>query len=228
MAAESFFAGLKAERIEDWRAYIEHDFVRGIGDGTLPEPCFRRYLVQDYLFLIQFARAFALAAFKSETLADMRAATATLNAILDVELGLHVKFSAGWGLSEADLANAAEEPAMTSYTHYVLDKGMAGDLLDLHVALAPCIVGYAEIGRALAQQARITVAGNRYAEWIATYAGESYAAVANAEIAYLDRLAASRATAARFSALAASFRQATRLEARFWDMGLAGGFAAAL
>ena len=32
---------------------------------------------------------------------------------------------------------------------FVLERGMAGDLLDLHVALAPCIVGYAEIAAEL-------------------------------------------------------------------------------
>jgi thiaminase len=35
-----------------WRRYIDHEFVQRLGDGSLPEPAFRRYLIQDYLFLI--------------------------------------------------------------------------------------------------------------------------------------------------------------------------------
>ncbi len=50
----------------DWLAYVDHEFVRGLADGSLPEPSFRHYLVQDYLFLIHFARAYALAAYKLE------------------------------------------------------------------------------------------------------------------------------------------------------------------
>ena len=55
-------------------SYVEHPFVQGLGDGTLPEAAFRHYLVQDYLFLIQFARAYGLAAYKADTLAEIRAA----------------------------------------------------------------------------------------------------------------------------------------------------------
>ena len=71
----------KAAAADEWAAYVDHDFVRQLGAGTLPEPAFRTYLVQDYLFLIQFARAYALATYKSRTLADMRAAQAGVAAL---------------------------------------------------------------------------------------------------------------------------------------------------
>ena len=139
----------------------------GSAAGTLPEACFRRYLVQDYLFLIHFARAYGLAAYKAETLADIRAAAAGLSAIVDREIGLHVGYCRSWGMSEAEMAGAEEAEATMAYTRYVLEAGSAGDLLDLQVALAPCIVGYAEIGLALAAdpatvaEATPTAAGSR-------------------------------------------------------------------
>ena len=74
--------------------------MRQLGTGTLPEAAFRHYLIQDYLFLIQFARAYALAVYKSDTLGDMRQAAGGMSAILDIEMGLHVEFCRGWGLSE--------------------------------------------------------------------------------------------------------------------------------
>ena len=97
----SFFERLKSEASAEWRAYTEHPFTAGLADGTLPEGAFRHYLVQDYLFLIEFARAYALAVYKSIHLADMREAASGLSAILDVEMDLHVKLCAGWGLSPA-------------------------------------------------------------------------------------------------------------------------------
>ncbi|MED5360546.1 MAG: thiaminase II, partial [Pseudomonadota bacterium] len=72
--ANSLFERLKATCAKDWKRYTHHDFVAGIADGTLPEAAFRHYLIQDYLFLIQFARAYALAVYKSDKLADMRQA----------------------------------------------------------------------------------------------------------------------------------------------------------
>jgi len=221
MATEGLFARLSAAAGDDWRAYCHHPFVAGIANGSLPEPAFRHYLIQDYLFLIQFARAYALAAYKADTLDDMRAASATLTAILDVEMQLHVGYCADWGLSEAEMAAAPEALETTAYTRFVLDRGLGGDSLDLMVALAPCVVGYGEIGSRLAADPATAREGNRYASWIEMYAGEEYQDVCTAAVAQLDRLATARGGEARFDGLAKTFAQATRLEIAFWDMGWA-------
>ena len=68
----TLFARLRDAAEPDWRAYCGHAFVRGLGDGSLPEAAFRHYLIQDYLFLIQLARAYALGAYKADTMVDMR------------------------------------------------------------------------------------------------------------------------------------------------------------
>ena len=217
---ESMFERLKAACADDWRSYTGHDFVRRLGDGTLPEACFRHYLTQDYLFLIHFARAWALAAFKADRLEDIRGAAAALSGIVDVEMDLHVRFCAAWGLKEADMAAAPESMETTAYTRYVFERGMAGDLLDLHVALAPCIVGYGEIGAALAADPATVLEGNPYRAWIEMYAGEEYRDIASAAVGQLESLGASRGGEARFDDLAATFAHATRLEAAFWQMGL--------
>ena len=77
----SFFERLKTAASAEWRAYTEHPFTNGLADGSLAETAFRHYLVQDYLFLIEFARAYALSVYKSPKLADMREAAAGLSAI---------------------------------------------------------------------------------------------------------------------------------------------------
>ncbi len=218
------FFHLRHACADEWRAYTDHAFVRGVADGTLPEACFRHYLGQDYLFLIHFARAYALAAYKAETLGDIRQAAAGLSAIIDVEMALHVKFCSGWGLDEDKMAALPEAEETMAYTRYVLEKGMQGDLLDLHVALAPCMLGYAEIGRALAKsQLAHPVAkpeANPYAPWIDMYASDEYQAVAADEQAILNRLMTERGGPGRLPSLTETFRQATRLEAAFWEMAM--------
>ena len=126
-------------------------FHERVGRRLAPRSAFRQYLIQDYLFLIEFARAYALSVYKAVRLADMREAAAGLSAILDVEMNLHVKLSAGWGLGPSDLEQAPPAVEMLAYTRYVLDTGMRGDLLALQVALAPCVIGYAEIATRLAR-----------------------------------------------------------------------------
>ncbi|MEC9344764.1 MAG: thiaminase II [Pseudomonadota bacterium] len=214
------FARLKAAAAPEWQAYTHHEFVAGLGDGTLPQAAFRHYLVQDYLFLIHFSRAWALAVYKSTSLADMRAAAEVLNGILNTEMALHVDYCRGFGISPAEMEAAPEDAPCMAYTRYVLETGMAGDILDLHVALSPCVIGYGEIGARLAADPATRHDGNPYASWIAMYSGPDYAAVMQAALAQLDRLAEARLTGARFPELARIFSEATRLEAGFWQMGL--------
>jgi thiaminase (transcriptional activator TenA) len=215
----SFFARLKAAAAPDWRAYTEHPFTNAMADGSLPLAAFRHYLVQDYLFLIEFARAYALAVYKAPSLADMREAAAAMSAILDVEMNLHIKLCAGWGLTPDDLERAPPAAELLAYTRYVLDTGMRGDLLALHVALAPCVIGYAEIATRLAALPGADAESNPYRVWIAEYAGAAYQEVAAKARAQLERLAASYLTPARETELVPIFTQATRLEADFWQMG---------
>ena len=212
----SLFERLKDDCRAEWSAYVGHAFVRGLGDGTLPEAAFRRYLVQDYLFLIQFARAYALAVYKGRDLDEMRDGLEGLKAIMDVEMGLHVRLSARWGLTAADLEGADEASETVAYTRFVLDAGMSGDLLDLWVALAPCMIGYGEIGRALAPAS----ADNPFRDWIEEYASDGYQDVARASRERIDRLAPSGMGADRYGHLRRLFATATRLEAAFWQMGL--------
>ena len=219
----SFFERLKTEAFVEWRAYTEHPFTAGLADGSLPEAAFRHYLVQDYLFLIEFARAYALAVYKSPQLSDMREAASGLSAILDVEMNLHVKLCAGWGLSPDDLEQAPPASETLAYTRYVLDAGMRGDLLTLRVALAPCVIGYAEIATALAARPGACAATNPYRVWIEEYAGAPYQQVATSAREHLDRLANLYVTPAREAELVTTFNEATRLETDFWEMSWRAG-----
>lgn len=219
----TLFERLKADCAHEWALYTHHPFVERMGTGTLPQAAFRDYLVQDYLFLIQFARAYALAIYKGRSLAEMRHGLDGLKAILDVEMDLHVRLCAGWSLSAADLERAPEKTQTIAYTRFVLDAGMAGDLLDLYVALAPCMIGYGEIG---ARLAATPVADNPYNAWINEYASDGYQELTRATIENLDSLAITNMTEARYPTLKKLFSAATLLEADFWQMGLQAGLEA--
>jgi thiaminase/transcriptional activator TenA len=205
---------------ETWPAYTRHEFVLALARGDLPEAAFRRYLVQDYLFLLHFARAWGLAVYKSDTLAEMRRAQSLVATTLDVEVGLHIEYCRGWDLTEARMAAESEAPQTIAYTRFVLDRGLAGDRLDLEVALAPCVVGYAEIAAERMADPATRLDGNPYRDWLDMYAGAEYQDLARRCAAALDEQFARRGGEGRFPALVASFATATRLEADFWRMGL--------
>jgi thiaminase (transcriptional activator TenA) len=214
------FSRLVRASEENWHAYTRHEFVLQLAAGNLPEACFRRYLVQDYLFLMHFARAWGLGIYKSDTLAEMRRAQRLVAATLDVEIGLHIDYCRRWGLSEAAMGAEPEAPATIAYTRFVLDRGLAGDRLDLEVALAPCVIGYAVIGAESMTDPRTRLDDNRYREWLDMYAGAEYQSLAREAEAALDDQFARRGGEGRFASLAANFSLAARLEAEFWQIGL--------
>ena len=204
-----------------WKAYSLHQFVRGLGDGTLPHDAFLHYLKQDYIFLIHFSRAWALAITKADTVEEMRLAAGTVNGLINEEIKLHIKNCTEAGIDEGTLLATQERQENLAYTRYVLDAGHSGDLLDLLAALAPCVMGYGEIGSHLAA----TKSSDVYAEWINTYASPEYQQVCKDVGVLIDgavarRLGANPMTSPRWTVLQARFAMATQLEVSFWEMGL--------
>lgn len=218
------FALWRAGCSQIWHDYTHHAFVEGLRDGRLAHSAFVHYLIQDYVFLVHFARAWSLAVVKAETLDEMKVCARTVEALVNHEMALHVKTCAGEGIEEATLFAAVEEFETLAYTRYVMDAGLQGDFLDLMAALAPCCFGYGEIGMRLAQTA---AKDTPYSDWIATYADGGYQDVMARVGQMIDgavtrRLGDAPDQAARWGQLQSRFATATRLETAFWDMGLRG------
>ncbi|WP_295043085.1 TenA family protein [uncultured Paracoccus sp.] len=203
----------------DWDAYVRAPFVMALADGSLPRAAFLTYLAQDYVFLIHFARAWSLAVTKAGSLTEMRACSATVHALLETETRLHVALCGQAGISERDLAATVEAPQNLAYTRYVLEAGYSGDFLDLLAALAPCVLGYGEIGARLLAESHAP----DYADWIATYGGPDYQTLcrdtaALIDAAVRDRLGPDAASLPRWAQLQDRFSTATRREAQFWTL----------
>lgn len=207
-----------------WDAYTRHEFVEGLRDGSLSRPAFLHYLIQDYVFLVHFARAWSFGVVKAETLDEMKTCATTVNALVNHEMDLHIRTCAEAGIDEATLFAAREEIENLAYTRYVMDAGMQGDFLDLMAALAPCVFGYGEIGHRLGKSA---ATDTPYANWIGTYSDDGYQDVMAAVGRMVDRaverrLASDFSNAPRWAQLQNRFTKATELEIGFWDMGLRG------
>ncbi|PMH37094.1 thiaminase II [Vibrio sp. 10N.286.49.B3] len=205
----------------DWIEYTEHEFVNTLAEGTLAQPAYIHYLKQDFLFLKQYARAYALAIYKSTSLEDMRYALPSLYALLDSEISHHVSYCKQWGMSELDMEKEPEAFGTVAYTRYVLDTGMTGDLVDLYAALAPCAIGYAVIGKNLSASNNTRLEGNPYQSWIEMYADEEYQSHVAKGIDHLDTLLADiELDSPRGRRLCEIFKTATRMEVAFWQQGL--------
>lgn len=217
-------AGWRDAAGEEWSRYTNHAFVLGLADGTLPTASFHHYLIQDYIFLVHFTRAWAMAVVKSESLDEMKIAASTVDALVNHEMKLHVETCKKIGISEDQLFKAEEALENLAYTRFVMDAALSGDFLDLMTALAPCIFGYGVIGANVSKSASSTTP---YQDWINTYAGDEYQGLCDTlgdmvEKAAKARLGQQPTTSPRWANLCKRFHTATRLEIAFWDMGFRG------
>ena len=193
---------------------VQHPMVAGIGDGTLdPEP-FRRWVKQDYVYLVEYNRLFALGAAKAPDLERMGTFAELLHETLHTEMDLHRSYAAEFGISEAELEATDPSPTTRGYTDFLVRVAALGSFGDLVAALLPCMWGFNETAERLASDGLPDE--ERYAEWIRTYTSDEFAELADWCRALLDEMAegAPARTRDRYRDL---FHTSARYEYRFWD-----------
>lgn len=199
-----------------WEACLRHPFVTGIGDGTLDMEKFRYFMLQDYLYLFDYARVFALGVVKARDPELMRVFAANVDAILGGEMKIHRAYMKRLDITEEQVFAIKPALANLSYTNYMLSVAQTGGPMEIVASILACSWSYAEIGQALAA---IPGAAEHpfYGEWIRGYASEEYAATNQALIELMDSLAAD-AGEEQLAYLTDVFVNCSRYELGFWDM----------
>lgn len=194
-------------------AILAHPFVKGLTDGSLPEEAFRFYVVQDALYLQDYARCLALAAAKAPRAAWCELFAEHAKVALVVERSLHESFFQEWGLSEEQVASTPYAPANLAYTSYLLRIAYERPFEELFGAVLPCYWIYWEVGKHLE---RLGSPNPLYQRWIDTYASEEYAQVVRAVLAVTDEAVADLPESRR-APIRQHFVTTSRYEWLFWD-----------
>lgn len=195
------------------RAILIHPFLGELADGSLPMESFRHYIVQDSLYLAEYARALAIAAAKAPDGAGRLEFSDGAKVAVQVEEALHQSFFAQFGVS-ADLAHATEPtPACLGYTSYLSGLAATRSYEELIAGILPCFWVYWEVGCDIKPRA---ASPNPYAAWIDTYAAPAFGEATDRVRALVDKAAADAGATTR-AAMDRAFRTATRYEWMFWD-----------
>lgn len=193
---------------------LAHPFVAGLADGTLPEETFRWYIVQDALFLREYARATNLAAGRAESSEDMRLLGRIALELVESEQALHDEFLAGWGLSEDEVWATPMAPTNLAYTSYMLAVCHGGTFAEALAALLPCAWIYLEVGRALVERSSPV---EIYRRWIELYAGDDYEEGLRDILSMANRLGPELGPKER-ERVERHFVTCARYEWMFWEM----------
>lgn len=199
-----------------WQSYMEHPFIKGLGDGTLDQQKFKHWLKQDYIYLIEYARLFSIGAAKSTDLKMMATYADLANGTLNTEMALHRGFAKQFGISEAELEET--EPAQTTvgYTSYMLNMAQQGGIENVIAAILTCTWSYNYIGLKLAE---IKGASDHplYGEWINMYASDEFSQYKEDCIRLMNQVAEGK-TDEELQRLEDIIVKTSYYEYMFWDM----------
>lgn len=211
----SFSAELRAAAASIWEAQHEHPFVRGIGDGTVDIERFKRWVRQDYRFLIEYCRLFGLAAARAPDLDTLRRFAELLRTTAVTEMDLHRSYASEFGISATELEAEEMAPVTRAYTDFLLRTAATNDFAELAAALLPCMWGFNEIGLRLAERGR--PADERCARWIDAYSDPEFTRLAGWCRELVDRLAAEVGQPVR-DRMRDAFLVSSGYELAFWEV----------
>ena len=210
---KTYFYKLKSSCNKEWSEYTDHKFLSDLVSNKLPDKNFKKYLVQDYIFLQQFLKILALSVYKSKSFEEINRSVNFIKGI-DHEIKLHISYCKKWKIPLKSLNNIVVEKANSAYTDYVLGIGKNGDNLDIFSCLSVCIIGYGEIGFNLSKIKNWKK--SRFNSWIKMYSSKEYQQVAKDNIIYLDTLFKNN-KGKKLYILKKNFKKSTILERNFWD-----------
>ena len=170
----SFSKSLKIKALDVWEAAYNHPFVQELGQGILPAEKFQFYLLQDYLYLLSYAKVFALGAVKSNTEWLMSKFTESQYNILCGEMNLHREYMQSFGIAKTEIETVKPALFNRTYTASMLAEGQTGDAAAILAAVLPCAWSYADFAQRLANEYETELLKNPYKSWIDMYTGADY------------------------------------------------------
>lgn len=201
---------------EVWTAYNEHPFVLGIQNGTLEREKFRFYMIQDYLYLGDYAKIFALGVAKATSLSNAMLFSRYIS-VMNGELNVHSDYMARLGITQEDIDSAKRSLDSLSYTSYMLRVAYEETEVEIVAAILACAYSYEVIAKKMVENNPAAVDDEFYGSWISGYVSEEYSEENRVLIELLDDMTKSY-TPAQIEHLKEVFLACSRYEMAFWDL----------
>ncbi|PRM89723.1 thiaminase II [Aliarcobacter cryaerophilus] len=213
----SFSRQLKQKAIKVWEDGYNHPFVQELGAGTLDKDKFKFYLLQDYLYLLEYAKVFALALTKADDEKMLGNLSAITKATLVDEMKLHHLYMKEFGISDEEVKNVRASLFNRTYTANMLATSLKGDLAHTLATVFPCAWTYCDYGKRLKEQYKDTLENNFYKSWIDTYSSSEFEDSFEWFYDALDELVKNK-TESEKKVVEDIFISSVEFEYMFWEM----------
>ena len=198
-----------------WEAQYHHPFIQGIGLGTVDVERLKYWVRQDYLFLVEYARLFGLAAARAPDLGSLTRFIDLAHSTLGTEMELHRSYAWEFDISPQELEAEPKSPTCQAYTDFLLRTAAVGSYAELVAALLPCMWGFSELGQRLAAQG--LPQEERCARWVQMYADPEFAELAGWCRNLVEEVARDQPPQ-ELGRMEAAFLTSSRYEYLFWEM----------
>ncbi len=199
-----------------WQSYSDHPFVRGLETGTLDREKFRYYIIQDYLYLEEYAKVFALGVAKAKSPETTALFATYINLLTGSEMDIHRGYMGKLGVTREEIAEMNRSLDNLSYTSYMLRVAYEEGEAEILCAILSCALSYEVIARRMVKRTPGCVNDSFYGEWILGYASDAYSQENVVLVDWLNRLTAGY-SAEQIDHLVEIFVACSRYEYRFWD-----------
>ena len=186
---------------EVWDKYLEHPFLIELGEGTLDKEKFRKYLIQDYLYLIEYAKVYAMACVKSRNMKELKKFHNGVAGSIETETANHIMYLKDFGENKS--------------------ISVTGTIEEIVAAVLPCTWSYNYIGLKLKEKYKDKLEGNFFESWIETYASDEYVAFKNEWLDFTNELCENLPQDTK-EKLKDIFLRASKYELEFWNMAYKG------
>ncbi|MPQ44775.1 thiaminase II [Clostridium tarantellae] len=177
------------EEVKDiWNDYLNHKFICELGQGILDEEKFKYYLIQDYLYLKEYAKVFCIGAVKAKTMKEMKFYYSSIKGTMEDETAVHINYLRNFGVNIDELEKYKFNVITKNYTSYMQSIALTGNLKEIAVAIMPCTWSYNYIGKYLINKYKDKIEKNFYKDWIEEYASKEFEEFTERWINYIDEL----------------------------------------
>ena len=212
--AKRFSAELRQQSESIWQAIDGHPFLRELAAGTLPLNRFTYFILQDYVYLIDFAQVLCLGGARAPIIEILELFCRHALGAVEVERSFHASFGKTLGLSRKQLDAVPRGPRTQAYIDHLQSVARGGSLAELVAAVLPCYWIYGETGKRLFKNR--PAKPKIYRQWIETYASDAFWQPVREQIRLMDFLGAA-ASPAEKKRMLKLFILSSRYEYWFWE-----------
>lgn len=213
----SFVAACIKDSLPIWEKCLNSPFLSQLENGTLEESCFRDYMIDDSLYLREYAKVFAWGMTKAKDMEDIRICYSLLSFVNEGEGATRLYYLERYGLLDSEIQHLAQRPENKAYTDCMIEAAQNGEgMAECMMACLPCMISYGWIFKKLLERTP-SVKDTHYWRMVRDYADEEYQIICQKWADYTDKICANLSQE-QYQQYMDIFRKCSSYELEFWKM----------